>query len=406
MLATITNTVNSASVVGNQLYDPYGTNRYQAGSMATSKGFTGQYNDSLTGLDYYGSRYYDPTAGVFLSADPVQGDLAGTNPYEYVGSNPETNTDPSGQMYTPPPQGGGSPLPPVEPRGGWGNWGSGSGTSHLPPSSCGDTVQSGCLLGRLAAQTDWQGQVQVSVHIGLSNGGGLFCHAASSGVAVSVGFGGFATLSMSRTGSGCFSSGNGDVMTTTTTTVQGSSVTPVDTCFSMQCISEGAQGAADKPTDGEEVSAGSGGEELAAFFEGEGNGGGGGKGPGVGGPSDEGGPSQKEQIHPNSNAKTAFQNALNNLGRPLGDDAVRSQVKFGPAQGLDNGMREGYKFGWRLEWDPDKGAHFNWFDWTLGGKSGGGGRWGAETFPASEEQVIDMILKFTEGGEDLMLADQ
>jgi hypothetical protein len=44
----------------------------------------------------------------------------------------------------------------------------------------------------------------------------------------------------------------------------------------MQCISEGAQGAADKPTDGEEVSAGSGGEELAAFFEEEGNGGNGG----------------------------------------------------------------------------------------------------------------------------------
>jgi RHS repeat-associated protein len=250
--------------------------------MATSKGFTGQYNDSLTGLDYYGSRYYDPTAGVFLSADPVQGDLAGTNPYEYVGSNPETNTDPSGQMYTPPPQGGGSALPPVEPRGGWGNWGSGSGTSNLPPSSCGDTVQSGCLLGRLAAQTDWQGQARLFFHVGLSNGGGLFCHAASSGVAVSVGFGGFATLSMSRTGSGCFSSGNGDVTTTTTTTVQGSSVTPVDTCFSMQCISEGAQGAADKPTDGEEVGAGSGGEELAALMDGEGDGGGGGKEPSIG----------------------------------------------------------------------------------------------------------------------------
>jgi RHS repeat-associated protein len=80
VLATITNTVNSASVVGNQLYDPYGNNRDQAGSMATSKGFTGQYNDSLTGLDYYGSRSYDPTAGVFLCADPMQGDLAATNP--------------------------------------------------------------------------------------------------------------------------------------------------------------------------------------------------------------------------------------------------------------------------------------------------------------------------------------
>jgi len=27
-----------------------GNSRYQAGSMATSKGFTGQYNDSLTAL--------------------------------------------------------------------------------------------------------------------------------------------------------------------------------------------------------------------------------------------------------------------------------------------------------------------------------------------------------------------
>ncbi len=104
MLVTITNTVNSASVVGNQLYDPYGSSRYQAGSMATSKGFTGQYNDSLTGLDYYGSRYYDPTAGVFLCADPMQGDLAATNPCEYVGANPETNTDPTGQMDASPPR--------------------------------------------------------------------------------------------------------------------------------------------------------------------------------------------------------------------------------------------------------------------------------------------------------------
>src|SRR5579883_1348916 len=71
--------------------------------MNTSKGFTGQYNDSLSGLDYYGSRYYDPTAGVFLCADPMQGDLAATNPCEYVGANPETNTDPTGQMDASPP---------------------------------------------------------------------------------------------------------------------------------------------------------------------------------------------------------------------------------------------------------------------------------------------------------------
>jgi RHS repeat-associated protein len=43
--------------------------------MGTNKGFTGQYNDTLTGLDYYNARYYDPVVGVFLSADTVQGNL-------------------------------------------------------------------------------------------------------------------------------------------------------------------------------------------------------------------------------------------------------------------------------------------------------------------------------------------
>ncbi len=144
-------------------------------------------------------------------------------------------------------------------------------------------------------------------------------------MAVSVGFGGFATLSMSRTGSGCFSSGNGDVMTTTTTTVQGSSVTPVDTCFSMQCISEGAQGAADKPTDGEEVSAGSGGEELAAFFEEEGNGGNGGNGPGVGGDEPGG-----EQVQPEKNVQSG--SSLVRVGRWMSELEYQKMIETGMVQ--------------------------------------------------------------------------
>jgi RHS repeat-associated protein len=36
-------------------------------SAYTTKGFTGQYNDPTSGLDYYVSRYYDPVASVFLS---------------------------------------------------------------------------------------------------------------------------------------------------------------------------------------------------------------------------------------------------------------------------------------------------------------------------------------------------
>jgi RHS repeat-associated protein len=84
-----------------------GSSRYQQGSMGTAKGFTGQYNDSVSGLDYYGSRYYDPVVGRFLSADVLDGNLAGMDPYAYVGGNPETFSDPTGQFYAPPPGGGG-----------------------------------------------------------------------------------------------------------------------------------------------------------------------------------------------------------------------------------------------------------------------------------------------------------
>ena len=83
---------------GNQLFGPYGNGRYGAGTINTAKGFIGQYNDSLTGLDYFHARYYDPVVGVFLSADKVQGNWQGMNPYGYVDGNPETKSDPSGQM--------------------------------------------------------------------------------------------------------------------------------------------------------------------------------------------------------------------------------------------------------------------------------------------------------------------
>jgi len=54
----------------------------------------------VTGLDYFNARYYDPVSGQFLSADVVQGNAQGTSPYMYVMGNPETRTDPTGQMIT------------------------------------------------------------------------------------------------------------------------------------------------------------------------------------------------------------------------------------------------------------------------------------------------------------------
>ncbi len=69
LLASFSNTANSAALKSNQLFSPYGSARYTSGTLNTARGFTGQYNDTLTGLDYFNARYYDPVVGVFLSAD-------------------------------------------------------------------------------------------------------------------------------------------------------------------------------------------------------------------------------------------------------------------------------------------------------------------------------------------------
>jgi RHS repeat-associated protein len=92
-LGSVTEALNqTGSATGSVLYGPYGDVRYTSGAMPTAKGFTGQYSDATTGLDYYGARYYDPALSQFTSADTV----SGLNRYGYVAGNPETFTDPTG----------------------------------------------------------------------------------------------------------------------------------------------------------------------------------------------------------------------------------------------------------------------------------------------------------------------
>ncbi len=142
----------TGSLVGAQLYGPYGASRYNTGTLPTSIGFTGQRAESVTGLDYYNARYYDPTVGQFLSVDSVQGNAQGMDPYAYVGGNPESTTDPTGngcydpgtQVYKPncghpvsnPPtksdNGGGSTTQPLQ---------CGSGT-HLVGNTCEASITS------------------------------------------------------------------------------------------------------------------------------------------------------------------------------------------------------------------------------------------------------------------------
>ncbi len=99
-LGSATAALRNGSVEASQLYAPYGTLRFQDGTMPTTFGFTGQRTDAVSGLDYYGARYYDPLAGQFASADNMlEGngfDLLALSRYAYVTGNPEVRTDATG----------------------------------------------------------------------------------------------------------------------------------------------------------------------------------------------------------------------------------------------------------------------------------------------------------------------
>lgn len=78
-------------------YTPYGTTAL--GTPPSGPGYTGHVNDAETNLVYMQHRYYDPATGRFLSTDaapPVPGNLSYMNRYAYVGDNPITRDDPSG----------------------------------------------------------------------------------------------------------------------------------------------------------------------------------------------------------------------------------------------------------------------------------------------------------------------
>src|SRR5579875_882223 len=106
-LGSVVLSFSASAIQGEQLYGPYGNQRYIEGTLGTDKGYTGQFTDSVTGLDYYNARWYDPVSGQFVSPDSVQGNAQGSDPYAYVSGNPETKTDPTGQRNCAPTSDGG-----------------------------------------------------------------------------------------------------------------------------------------------------------------------------------------------------------------------------------------------------------------------------------------------------------
>jgi len=87
------------SLLGQYDTQPFGDNATNTNvdpSVAGNPfGFTGEYQDAVTGLYNLRARNYDPTTGRFLSPDPL-GPQNAANTYTYVANNPLDYTDPSG----------------------------------------------------------------------------------------------------------------------------------------------------------------------------------------------------------------------------------------------------------------------------------------------------------------------
>jgi RHS repeat-associated protein len=76
-------------------YDSFGKLTASSGSLVNPFQYTARESDAETGLYYYRARYYDPTAGRFLSEDPI-GFSSGPSLYAYVSNSSASLTDPYG----------------------------------------------------------------------------------------------------------------------------------------------------------------------------------------------------------------------------------------------------------------------------------------------------------------------
>ena len=92
-------TDENGNLVEAYLTDAFGVSLGSEGTVTQPFGFTGQQQDSESGLYYLRARYYSPTLGRFISRDPTFGSV--TNPlslnrFGYALDNPGLLVDPSG----------------------------------------------------------------------------------------------------------------------------------------------------------------------------------------------------------------------------------------------------------------------------------------------------------------------
>jgi RHS repeat-associated protein len=81
------------------VYDSFGNLTASTGTITNPFQYTAREFDSETGLYYYRARYYDPSAGRFLTEDPLRF-RSSINFYPYVSNSPVDLNDPTGQFPT------------------------------------------------------------------------------------------------------------------------------------------------------------------------------------------------------------------------------------------------------------------------------------------------------------------
>jgi RHS repeat-associated protein len=86
---------SSATLAATYAYDSFGKITSSTGTLINPVEYTAREFDSETGLLYYRARYYDQTAGRFISEDPM-GFNGGFNFYRYVKNSPANYIDPYG----------------------------------------------------------------------------------------------------------------------------------------------------------------------------------------------------------------------------------------------------------------------------------------------------------------------
>jgi RHS repeat-associated protein len=97
-LGSVTSLTSSAGAVANTYtYDSFGNLSASTGSITNRFQYTGREFDPETAIYYYRARYYDPSAGRFISEDPIRF-RGGNNFYAYVHNRPTLLRDPSGRV--------------------------------------------------------------------------------------------------------------------------------------------------------------------------------------------------------------------------------------------------------------------------------------------------------------------